>query len=122
MHVFLYIPKQIFSGRKLRQLVEEKVEQIKLMSFVNLSKMGSQLKLSVKSGDIVIFLAATDCEIDRLLDMQEFLEDVRLILILPDSSAETVAKGHLLRPRFLTCANHDMAEISSVLEKMIQKS
>jgi len=54
--------------------------------------------------------------------MRDFLEDVRLILILADSSAETVARGHLLRPRFLTYTDHDMSEVSSVLGKMIKKA
>ena len=121
MHVYFYISKDTNPGRALLHFVEEKVEHGRLMSFISLPAMDTHLKLSVKRGDIIIFQPNTDTELEHLIEMQDFLEDLRLILILPDSSPETVAKGHLLRPSFLTYADHDMSKVRLVLEKMMQK-
>jgi len=54
--------------------------------------------------DVAILLASTRVELHHfnLVSLRNLLWDMRTIVILPDSNPETVAKGHILRPRFLT--------------------
>lgn len=40
-------------------------------------------------------------DLERLLARAELLREVALVLFLPDAGKETVARAHLLRPRFL---------------------
>ena len=76
------------------------------------------LDYDLHSGDVLILIPNKREQLDQLLKMKELLQDFRLILILPDSSEETVTRGHLLMPRFLTFIDNDMAEVLHVLGRM----
>jgi hypothetical protein len=54
-----------------------------------------------------------------ILTLQHLLRDVRIILILPDDDDDTLAKGHALRPRFLSYREEGFADIADVLSRMI---
>ncbi|MCD6199973.1 MAG: hypothetical protein J7K15_15635, partial [Deltaproteobacteria bacterium] len=54
--------------------------------------------------------------------VRDLIWDLRLILILPDREAGTIAKGHILRPRFLTYLDSDFTEVAAVLKKMLSNT
>ena len=76
------------------------------------------LDYDMHSGDVLILIPARREQLEQLLTIKELLQDFRLILILPDSAEETVTRGHLLMPRFLTFTDNDMAEVHHVLGRM----
>jgi hypothetical protein len=47
---------------------------------------------------------------------------MKTIVILPDSNPDTVAKGHILRPRFLSYCDGDFQDVAAVLSRMIENS
>ena len=61
-------------------------------------------------------------ELTLLLSLTEHLRDLRLVLILPDRDAATVAEGHRLRPRFMSDCESDYEEIGVVVKRMVEKS
>jgi hypothetical protein len=67
----------------------------------------------------ILFVCSKDALSD-ILSVKELLEDVRIILILPDRLPETISKGHLLRPRFMTYADSDFEDVKAVLNKMLK--
>ena len=69
--------------------------------------------------EIAVLVAANTREVNALIDMGDVFEDVRIILVLPDAERETIAKGHLLRPRFLTYVDADFTDLAAVLAKML---
>jgi len=77
------------------------------------------LDFDMHSGDVMILIPRDRQELEGLLKMKELLQDFRLILILPDDDEETVARGHLLMPRFVSFINSDMDEVIRVLGRMI---
>ena len=119
MQIFLYISQNVESGRRLLRLILKMGRQKNIMSFVSLDEAKKQLKLSVHSGDILIFLADTDEELNQLYAIKDVVDDVRIILILPNNQPETLALAHLLRPRFITYIDRDVAEVGSVFQKML---
>ncbi len=78
----------------------------------SLRKSGSDLTLAV-------LLTASHAELQEILGLRPLLNDIPLILILPDRDKDTVAKGHFLAPRFLTDPHNNFDEIYHVLNKMI---
>ena len=66
----------------------------------------------------VIFDAAEQ-ELNSLLPFKELLLRMPVILVLSDSKSETIAKGHSLRPRFVTYADSDFSDLRDVLQKML---
>jgi hypothetical protein len=68
---------------------------------------------------IAVLVAADRSEVDAFIDRADVFEDVRIILVLPDGEQETISKGHLLRPRFLTYVDADFTDLAAVLAKML---
>ena len=78
----------------------------------------SFLDFHMYSGDVLILIPRDKQQLEDLLEMQELLQDFRLILILPASDNVSITRGHLLMPRFLTFIDNDMVEILDVLRRM----
>lgn len=57
--------------------------------------------------------------LDGLISAAEWITDFQIILILPDQRADTISKGHLLLPRFVTFANAELSHVGGVLENLI---
>jgi hypothetical protein len=68
----------------------------------------------------VVLLINSDKELTDILAIQHLLWDVRVILLLPDRQRDTIARGHRLRPRFLTFADGNSHEVAAVLAKMMR--
>ena len=68
---------------------------------------------------IAILLAASKEELQELVSVGELLEDIRIILVLPDTDRDTVANAHILRPRYLTYVDSDFSDVAAVLSKML---
>jgi len=59
-------------------------------------------------------------ELESITSIRPFSNDIKIILILTDREADTVAAGHSLRPRFLTHKNNDLNEVKDVLTRIIK--
>ena len=57
-----------------------------------------------------------------LLSIRNLLDDLRVILLLPNREKETINKGHTLRPRFLTYADSNLLNVAAVLSKMLRNT
>lgn len=69
--------------------------------------------------EIAVLQAADRRELLSFLSLRDYLKDVRLVLILPDMEAETLALAHRLRPRVLMGKSADFTEVRAVLDKML---
>jgi len=76
----------------------------------------SQLPKTIDAGVLIAGDAAQLCE---LVGMQDFLDGVPLILIVPDFEKETVAKAAKLYPSFICTLDSDWEVVASVLERIL---
>lgn len=68
---------------------------------------------------IVVLLAGTRHHLARLIALRDQLKETRIILILPDRTDETIARGHTLYPRFLSYLDSNFDDVSAVLRKLL---
>jgi hypothetical protein len=68
---------------------------------------------------LYMVFADTIERLNRLAGLEEYLEDRRLVLILPDNEASTWSTGLKLRPRFLASVHGSLNDVVAVLSKMI---
>ncbi len=54
-------------------------------------------------------------ELEALMPLKPLLEGIPVILILPDSSAETIAMGHRFAPRFLISNGDNLQDVARVV-------
>jgi len=108
-----YVPDQHFM--RLFRIVKDLGEVIVLKN--NLS-INPHLALSLQHGAVMIVYAANKQELDELVASKAIFYDFRIILVLPDMQGDSIRKGHLLKPRYLTYDKGDMNELREVIRKI----
>lgn len=118
MDLLVFIPTMDQPGRRLQRVIGNLVWQGTIEIFRTIKKISSRLRHLTGEETVVILLVSSPKELDELTaDLQLFI-NFRVILILPDGTEDTIAKGHRLRPRFLAHRDSDFSDVSRVLQKM----
>jgi len=121
MPVFLYAGEKNNTVNQLRASIENFVPKDHLVCIENLSNLNDTLRLLLKTQDIIILYIATEHEMEKLLEMRIFMQDVKLILALAQNDPDLITKGILLRPRFLDVIDDDnVNKVIAVLSKMLR--
>ncbi len=82
----------------------------------------NQLRRPGAGISVVAVLMPDPEQLAELVAGRELLDSIRVILVLPDDRPETVAQGHMLRPRFITSAGNEQGQVAMVLARMINVS
>lgn len=119
MSVLMYGEWTSGAGKRLHRMVRTFVPKSKIESFGTLDSFSHKLREPKNDHDIAVILANNKEELRELVHMDDFLGDLRIILILPDRDNNTIAQGHTLRPRFLTYMDSDFLDVAAVLSNML---
>lgn len=122
MGLFFYATDTKGTGKALWNLHQELASKYKGEFFQTIDSLSH--KLCQPSGDqtIAVLLAGTQEDLADILSVKNLLERTRIILILPDSSKDTISKGHTLFPRFLAYMDGDFSWVTAVLKKMLSNN
>jgi len=69
--------------------------------------------------EVAVIMAATPKKLRELQSIEQMLENLQLILILPNAAPQTIARAHSLRPRYLTHIHSDFQDVRAVLKKLL---
>lgn len=58
----------------------------------------------------------------EILSLRDLLDNLRIILLLPDDEKETTSRGFSLYPRYLGYIDKDPADVIAVLDNMISNN
>ncbi len=106
--------------KRFSRIVEEILLDRQLERIRSVEHLARRLRRLAGSSTVAVLVAAGRSDLLRLLSLEEWIEDVRILLVLPDRRRETIAMGHRLRPRFLSYVDSDPGEIASVLARMLE--
>lgn len=70
--------------------------------------------------DLIILFAGNEGDLEIFVSLQELLEGIPVLLVLPESRPDICKRAHLLRPRFVSFAESDFSDFGAVLQKMIR--
>lgn len=87
----------------------------------NTRDLAASIRACNRNELIVIVIALSRGELADLLKIRELLEDIPLIMILPDNTRQTFSMGNQLFPRYVGYADDASQAIRSVMKKMITK-
>ncbi len=110
------------AGEKLREKIEAELPEEKLEIFRSIGALAIRLQEPRVKPDVAVLHASNREELLDLISLAEFLQDIRIILILPDRDPWTVARGHKLRPRFISDRDNDYSEITIILKRLLRQS
>jgi len=108
-------------GRRIRQIVNDIISDGQIEIFPELEDFSMRLRRVVDNVTVLVMVASTFIELETILQNGEIVREIRSILILPDRTPETVAKGHTLYPRFVSYTDSDFKGFEAVLRKMSQQ-
>jgi hypothetical protein len=121
MSLLVYSTKTGSAGERLLKVIELLLPEKKFELCRSVGELSGRLRQPVFNPTIAILLTSSREELQDILSLRELLEDTKIILIVPDTNPDTVAKGHTLRPRFLSDCNSDFVDVAAVLGQMIRK-
>jgi len=119
MNLLFYATVADGVGEKLQGVIEGLVPKEKIEVYRTAEDLSSRLREPTYDLSVAILLAATKEDLSSLVSNKELIWNLRVILVLPDRQDDTVTKGHLLRPRFLTYADGNFSDVSTVLRHML---
>ena len=68
---------------------------------------------------VMVIFASSEESLRGIVSLRDFLNDTKIILVLPDEKKDTMAMGFALFPRFITWLDSDLNELGAVLKKML---
>lgn len=120
MSVIYYNSMNNSSAERLQKILEceglgERVERHK-----TIEGLSHRLCRANHGQDIAVILVGEISEIHLILSIKQLLHDLRVILILPNTSTEFVSAAYKLHPRFISYLDSDFNEVAIVLRRMIK--
>ena len=120
MGLFFYATDIKGTGKPLWDLYQDLSSEYQKEFCQTIDTFSQKLRQPQGYQSIAVLLASTQEELADILTIRNLLDDVRIIIILPDRDKETISKGYSLYPRFLTYVDSDFSWIAAVLKKYCQ--
>ena len=107
------------SQERLLKAIRMVVKREKLEIYRTMNKLMQRLRQPKNDLEIAILFAESDQTIEEIFAIRDYLDGLRIILILPNREADMISKARMLYPRFLDYVDSDFSDVCAVLEKMI---
>ncbi len=120
MNLIFYANGKNGAGERLRVLIEAQIPKRRIKIYRTIKGLSRRLRRPRYDVAITVLFASGREDLQDLFSIRDLLWDLRIILILPDGEADTIAKGHKLFPRFLSYADGNFEDVAAVLEKMLK--
>ena len=120
MRMLLYATDSGKAGQRLLAVIEGLVAEGKVEIYQTIDVLTRRLRKPRGDMDLAVLLAADRQDLLEMLAIRDLLDNMRTVLILPDKSDDTIAKGHNLKPRYVSFVDSDFGDIAAVLGKMLE--
>jgi len=121
MTFLIYSTTTTLEEKRLLRIIELMLPEKKFKFYRTIDDFSQRLRQPVLKQRILILLLNSPKELEDVLSIRELLEDAKIILIVPDTNPATLARGHILRPRFLSDSKSDFVDVAAVLGRIIRK-
>ncbi|MEN6320545.1 MAG: hypothetical protein ABFD82_17545 [Syntrophaceae bacterium] len=117
--VIMYFSSQGEPENKLLEIIGTVVPYEDIRFYRTLDALSRGLRQPRTDLDVAVLMVSNRMELHDLIALRSLLWDIKIILILPDSDPDTIAEGHILRPRFLIDYQSNFHDVAAVLIRMI---
>jgi len=119
MGLILYSRETKESGKRLLKIIKEAVPDHHLEIYSSIDELTERLHQPLVDVGVAVLHAGTHGELMDILYLADYLSELRVVLVLPDSQPEALKKAHILHPRFIASSHNDYKHLGSVLKKMM---
>jgi hypothetical protein len=117
--LLLYTPPAHGASHRLETVVATVIPE-QIIEMIHTAEGLAQRLARPQNGlEVAILLATSRAKLWELQSLEQMLERLRVILILPDTDPQSIAQAHSLRPRYLTNIQSDFQDVAAVLRKIM---
>ncbi len=121
VNALLYAAITDGAGKRLKQEVETVFPRTHIESYRTIECLSKRLRRFSDNPFITVILAASRKELTDIYLINDLLNNIPIILILPDRGRDTVSKGYKLYPRFVSYIDSSFKDVAAVLGKMVER-
>ncbi len=118
MPLVIYSTKKERAEQSLLRVIGLLMPKEKTDMCHTIDDLASRLKQPVLGLRVAILFAMSSGELDALIEIRDLLEGVKVVLILPDTEPDTVARAHRLHPRFISDRQSDFVDVAAVVNRI----
>lgn len=120
MKIILYTNRINGLGKKLEKEIHHMLTQIELETLNSVKSLTQKLCQPLNRISVIVFIVSIRNELKDFMKLLTALENIRIILLLPDRSEKTVAMAVKLNPSFISYTDNRLIDIIEVLKKIQQ--
>lgn len=120
MQLLIYAAADTPAGQNLLNKITFETDAGPLDIFDSLDALTQRLRKPISTSLLAVLLPKDDQELTALIQMRHLLRNIRIVLVLPNREGKSIADSHILRPRYISYSDGDMADVVAVLHKMTQ--
>ena len=120
MALMLYLPDEKPATERLLQVIAHCVPGEDIEICRSVQALSERLRKPVFDVCAAVLFVASGEDLAKILMFHDFLWNLRVITILPDSEAHMIAKAHLLRPRYVTWDDDNFESVGIILKRLVE--
>jgi hypothetical protein len=105
---------------RLLRVIESRVSCNLMELFQSIESLTERVRRLPRKIAVAVLLAQNNAQLSELIALKDFLEDVPIILILPDQDKEIISQATRLFPSFISSLDSDLDLVGEVLERMLR--
>jgi hypothetical protein len=117
--LLLYTPLAHKAGHRLEEAVVAVLPEGTAEVVRTAAGLARRLRSPRNGLEVAVIMATGRKKLEELQPLEQMLESLLTILILPDAAPRTIARAHKLRPRYVTDIRSDFQDVAAVLKKML---
>lgn len=121
MKLFYFAGNNKPLSAKLLNIMESCVRPESIFVHTSVNSLAGRLRRFYADSIMIVILTITVEELMDIVAIKELLQDLPILLILPDNKKETISKGTTLHPRFISYIQDDFTEVEIVMRKMVKR-
>lgn len=109
-------------GLAIESRVREAFPFLVIEHYAAMASLAFRLNQVGTSGTLgVLLIPQSTAELGELVGESRLFDGLKVLLVLPDHGAATVADGHRLKPSLMVFNDADPAPVCAVIEKMFER-
>jgi hypothetical protein len=120
LSVFLLLARPSAKGREFEASLRTVLEDGRLETFADIGDLETRLRGPKGPSALSIIWDPDPQQLRAIETRRDLFSGARLLLVLPDDAAETVALAHRLRPAYITYVEEGIPDVVAVLGRLAE--
>lgn len=108
-------------GKNLGKLIQEQLPQIQIEAIDSAERLSRVLCRPLNMISVIIIIVNCEEDFRGIFSLEPLLDNIRLILVLPERTTAMMAMGLQLNPSFISYWDSEFLDIISVLERIYHR-